>query len=103
MCHREGMRIQDPPNLFEIRRLSLLRQRSLEAIRQKARRRELRFRLPISVSSEAKPARSRLQQAVHLVFAKMTEPGGVCVRSGWGFVARESACLPRVKDPDKIQ
>jgi DNA invertase Pin-like site-specific DNA recombinase len=60
--------------------LNLLRQRSLEAIRQKARRGELQFRLPVGFrwtqngKVEIDPDR-RVQQAVHLVFTKMTELG----------------------------
>ncbi len=60
--------------------LNLLRQRSLEAIRQKARRGELQFRLPIGFrwalngKVEIDPDR-RVQEAVHLVFAKMVELG----------------------------
>src|SRR3989442_7920615 len=60
--------------------LNLLRQRSLEAIRQKARRGELQFRLPVGFrwaqnrKVEMDPDR-RVQQAIHLVFAKMTELG----------------------------
>jgi DNA invertase Pin-like site-specific DNA recombinase len=60
--------------------LNLLRQRSLEAIRQKARRGELQFRLPIGFrwthngKVEIDPDR-RVQEAVHLVFKKMTELG----------------------------
>lgn len=60
--------------------LNLLRQRSLEAIRQKARRGELQFRLPVGFrwtqngKVEIDPDR-RVQEAVHLVFAKMTELG----------------------------
>ncbi len=60
--------------------LNLLRQRSLEAIRQKARRGELQFRLPVGFrwtqngKVEIDPDR-RVQEAVHLVFTKMTELG----------------------------
>ena len=60
--------------------LNLLRQRSLEAIRQKARRGELQFRLPVGFrwtqngKVEMDPDR-RVQEAVHLVFAKMAELG----------------------------
>src|SRR6266496_4758376 len=58
--------------------LNLFRQRSLEAIRQKARRGELKFHLPIGfVWSEAGKIEMdpdlRVQQAIHLVFSKMTE------------------------------
>jgi DNA invertase Pin-like site-specific DNA recombinase len=60
--------------------LNLLRQRSLEAIRQKARRGELQFRLSLGFrwtqngKVEIDPDR-RVQEAVHLVFTKMTELG----------------------------
>ncbi len=60
--------------------LNLLRQRSLEAIRQKARRGELRFRVPVGFrwthqgKVELDPDR-RVQNAVLLVFTKMTELG----------------------------
>src|SRR5436309_9706046 len=60
--------------------LSLLRQRSLEAIRQKARRGELRFLLPVGLvwttsgRIELDPDR-RVQQALHLVFRKMGDLG----------------------------
>lgn len=60
--------------------LNLIRQRSLEAIRQKARRGELQFCLPVGFcwtqdgKIEIDPDR-RVQQAVHLVFTKMTEFG----------------------------
>jgi DNA invertase Pin-like site-specific DNA recombinase len=60
--------------------LNLLRQRSLEAIRQKARRGELQFRLPVGFrwaphgKVELDPDR-RVQHAVQLVFTKMVELG----------------------------
>ena len=84
--------------------LNLFRQRSFEAIRQKARRGELKFCLPIGFvwsetgKVEMDPDR-RVRQAVHLVFAKMTELGS-CVRCCFGSVARESVYLPRLKDQD---
>jgi DNA invertase Pin-like site-specific DNA recombinase len=62
--------------------LNLLRQRSLEALRQKARRGELKFCLPIGYvwtahgKIEQDPDR-RVQQAVHQVFVKMTELGSI--------------------------
>src|SRR5437588_2934680 len=58
--------------------LNLLRQRSLEAIRQKARRGDLQFRLPVGFrwtrqgKVELDPDR-RVQNAVQLVFTKMAE------------------------------
>src|SRR5947199_1878310 len=60
--------------------LNLLRQRSLEAIRQKARRGELQFCLPVGYrwtqngKIEIVPDR-RVQQAVQMAFSKMTELG----------------------------
>ena len=60
--------------------LNLLRQRCQEAIRQKARRGELQFALPIGYrwapngKVEKDPDR-RIQQAVELIFAKMEEFG----------------------------
>jgi DNA invertase Pin-like site-specific DNA recombinase len=60
--------------------LNLLRQRCQEAIRQKARRGELQFALPIGYrwapngKLEKDPDR-RIQQAVELIFAKMEEFG----------------------------
>jgi DNA invertase Pin-like site-specific DNA recombinase len=60
--------------------LSVLRQRSLEAIRQKAKRGELRFCLPVgfcwglSNKIEIDPD-LRVQNAVHLVFRKFQELG----------------------------
>jgi len=60
--------------------LNLLRQRSLEAIRQKARRGELQFRLPVGFrwaqngKVELDPDR-RVQQSVQLVFTKLIELG----------------------------
>lgn len=62
--------------------LNLLRQRSLEAIRQKAGRGELRILLPVGLcwvgtgKIEKHPDR-RVQQAIQLVFTKMTELGSV--------------------------
>jgi DNA invertase Pin-like site-specific DNA recombinase len=60
--------------------LNLLRQRSLEAIRQKAGRGELQFLLPVGLCWTAagkieKAPDQRVQQALQLVFTKMTELG----------------------------
>jgi DNA invertase Pin-like site-specific DNA recombinase len=60
--------------------LSILRQRSVEAIRQKAKRGELRFGLPVGLcwgvagKIELEPD-VRVQNAVHLVFRKFQELG----------------------------
>jgi DNA invertase Pin-like site-specific DNA recombinase len=60
--------------------LNLIRQRSLEAARQKARRGELQFRLPVGFrwtqdgKIEIDPDR-RIQQAIELVFRKNSELG----------------------------
>jgi DNA invertase Pin-like site-specific DNA recombinase len=60
--------------------LNLLRQRSFEALQQKARRGELRILLPVGLCWTARgrieldPDR-RVQHAIRLVFAKMTELG----------------------------
>jgi DNA invertase Pin-like site-specific DNA recombinase len=62
--------------------LHLLRQRSLEARRQKARRGELEFNLPVGLCWSAqgkieKDPDQRVQQAIELVFSKMMELGSV--------------------------
>ncbi len=79
--------------------LSLLRQRSLEAIRQKARRGELRFFLPVgfrwneSGKIEKDPDR-RIQESIDLVFSKMTELGSI--RQVMLWFRREKIALPAV-------
>jgi DNA invertase Pin-like site-specific DNA recombinase len=60
--------------------LSILRQRSLEAIRQKARRGELRFHLPVGFCWGLKNAieldpDARVRNAIHLVFQKFEQCG----------------------------
>jgi DNA invertase Pin-like site-specific DNA recombinase len=62
--------------------LNLLRQRSREAILQKARRGELQFLLPVGFCWNAsrkieKDPDQRVQQAIQLVFAKLEELGSV--------------------------
>jgi excisionase family DNA binding protein len=83
--------------------LNLLRQRSVEAIRQKANRGELRYWLAIgyiwtSSGRIEKHPDLRVQQALSLVFAKMTELGSV--RQVLLWFRRERVCLPvRVIEP----
>jgi excisionase family DNA binding protein len=77
--------------------LGLLRQRSHEAIRQKAGRGELRMHLPVGYcwlergKMEMDPDH-RVQQALRLVFSKMTDLGSV--RQVLLWVRRESIQLP---------
>jgi DNA invertase Pin-like site-specific DNA recombinase len=77
--------------------LNLLRQRSVEAIRQKASRGELQFGLPVGYvwapngKIEMDPDQ-RVQQALHLVFSKMTELGSV--RQVLLRFRQEQVCLP---------
>jgi DNA invertase Pin-like site-specific DNA recombinase len=82
--------------------LNLLRQRSAEAIRQKARRGELQFGLPVGYvwtaeGSIEKEADQRVQQALTLAFSKMTELGSV--RQVLLWFRREGIPLPR-RSPD---
>jgi DNA invertase Pin-like site-specific DNA recombinase len=76
---------------------NLFRQRSAEAIRQKAQRGELQFSLPVGyVWAESRIEKEpdlRVQQALALVFAKMTELGSV--RQVLLWFRREGIALPR--------
>jgi excisionase family DNA binding protein len=79
--------------------LNLLRQRSLEAIRQKASRGELQFPLPVGFCWGAsgkleKDPDQRVQQAIQLVFRKLTELGSV--RQVLVWFRHQSVCLPAV-------
>jgi|HubBroStandDraft_1064217.scaffolds.fasta_scaffold02077_10 DNA invertase Pin-like site-specific DNA recombinase len=77
--------------------LNLLRQRSAEAIRQKAQRGELQFDLPVGYLWTAghiqKDPDQRVQQALSLVLAKMTELGSV--RQVLLWFRNEGLSLPR--------
>jgi DNA invertase Pin-like site-specific DNA recombinase len=77
--------------------LNLFRQRSTEAIRQKAHRGELRIPLPtgFSWSSSGKIEKDpdeRVRQAIQLVFQKMTEVGSI--RQVLIWLRHENVCLP---------
>jgi DNA invertase Pin-like site-specific DNA recombinase len=77
--------------------LNLFRQRSSEAILQKARRGELQIQIPVGFcwapsSLLEKDPDQRVQQAIHLVFHKMTELGSV--RQVLMWFLQENISLP---------
>jgi DNA invertase Pin-like site-specific DNA recombinase len=77
--------------------LNLFRQRSTEAIQEKARRGELRLPLPVGFSWTSggqivKDPDQRVQQAVQLVFHKMAELGSM--RQVLIWFRQEEVCLP---------
>jgi DNA invertase Pin-like site-specific DNA recombinase len=85
--------------------LNLFRQRSLEAIRQKAQRGELQFRLPVGLcwtptaKIEIDPD-LRVQQAVRLIFEKLVEMGSV--RQVFLGFRREGVLLPALNIDDPL-
>lgn len=117
LCGLVGTLIVDPEGVYDPRssndrlllglkgtmsefELTLFRQRSMEAIRQKAKRGELRFCLPIGLcwtddgKIELDPDR-RVQRAIRLVFDKFVELGSA--RQVLMWLADENFSLPRVK------
>jgi DNA invertase Pin-like site-specific DNA recombinase len=87
--------------------LNLLRQRSLEARRQKARRGELEFNLPVGFCWSAngkieKDPDQRVQQAIEMVFSKMTELGSV--RQVLVWFRKQNRLLPALsRHPDETK
>lgn len=86
---------------FEV---NLFRQRSTEAIRQKARRGELRIPLPTGFcwSSSGKIEKDpdeRVRHAIELVFRKMTELGSI--RQVLIWLRHENVCLPALPPQER--
>jgi excisionase family DNA binding protein len=83
--------------------LNLLRQRSIEAIRQKARRGELQFLLPVgfcwnAIGRVEKFPDRRVQDAIQTVFTKMTQLGSI--RQVLLWFRQEKVSLPALpRDP----
>ena len=116
LCGLVGTLIVDPDGVYDPRlsddrlllglkgtlsefELTLLRQRSMEAIRSKAKRGELKFLLPVGLcwtqagKIEKVPDR-RIQQAIELVFAKFHEMGSA--RQVLLWLRSEAVSLPRI-------
>jgi DNA invertase Pin-like site-specific DNA recombinase len=77
--------------------LNLFRQRSSEAILQKARRGELQIQIPVGFcwtpgGKLEKDPDQRVQQAIQLIFRKLTELGSV--RQVMLWFRQENVCLP---------
>ena len=83
--------------------LNLLRQRSIEALRQKAKRGELKYRLPVGLcwtrhnKIELEPNR-RVQEAIQLVFKKFSELRSA--RQVLLWLREESIPLPRIEQDE---